>query len=175
MRASLAVRGALGLALLSGFALTACQPPPSGSGAAQPGAGGGDVGSVSFELMIGGGYALTSVSYDISGNGFHRTGAVDVSASTSFSTLVSAIPVGNGYAVALTATEGPPKPLRCQGNGTFDIAAASTATVPIHLTCRVPPPTLNPPTVPVPRTAGLGLAALLATIGVLRLRRSATR
>jgi hypothetical protein len=175
MRTSLAVRGGLGLALVSALALSACQPPPGGSGPAQPGAGGGEVGSVQFELKLGGGYELTSVSYNISGNGFQRAGAVDLSASTTFSTLVSGIPVGHGYTLALTANQGPPKPLRCQGNATFDIASASTTNLPVHLACRPPAPNINPPSVPVPPAAGLGLAVILAAIGAVRLRRGAAR
>jgi hypothetical protein len=156
-------------ALAAGVA--ACQPPPADSGSSND-----RVGSIAFALTLGGGYRLAQVSYDISGNGFHKAADVDVSNSATFSTLVSGIPFGTGYTLKLTARDADHKLESCLGTATFDVASASTVTVPVHVACKVakapaPPP---PPMVPVPRWATLALGLLLASLGARRAARRIT-
>ena len=64
-----------------------------------------------------------------------RTGMINVASSTTVSTLVSAIPAGTGYTVALngTATDGTTS---CTGtSGTFGVAPAATTPVSIAIAC----------------------------------------
>jgi hypothetical protein len=166
------VRLALVLVAFGGLGIASCQSPlPSDATTTGP-APGGDVGSISFELALGGGFLIDSVSYDLSGNGFHRADTVDVSQSATFSTLVSGIPVGTGYTATLTAQDVAHKLTACTGSTTFAVSSATTVPVSVHMTCQTvktttPPP---PPSVPVPRSAGYALAALLLVLGASRLR-----
>jgi len=191
--------GALAALLLGGLGASSCQTPGEAGDEAAPGSA--EVASVSFELTLGGKYQFDSLSYDISGNGFHRAATVNVAGSSSFSTLVSGVPVGTGYVAALTAQDTAGKLTPCTGSATFNVAtAAATVSVPVHMSCSLIQPTTGSagsggaggtggatgtagtgaagdgggsPAVPVPRGAGLALAALLAAVGVTRLRRSA--
>lgn len=166
-----ALRGALALAALG---LAACQPPPGAGAGASP-APAADVGSVSFELTIGKSFHFDSVSYDISGGGFHRAATVDVSNSTEIATLVSGIPFGAGYTATLTAQDTAHKLTGCQGSTTFAVTSTAPVAVPITITCHevaAPPP----PAVPVPRGAVAALGALLLALGaVSSTRRPPTR
>jgi hypothetical protein len=155
-----ALRGALALAALT---LVACQPPPGPAAGTSSGAGPG-VGSVSFELTIGKTFHFDSVSYDISGNGFHRAATVDVSNSTEFATVVSGIPFGAGYTATLTAQDTGHKLMGCQGSTTFAVSSVAPVPVPVTITCRevLAPPS---PSVPVPRGAVFALGALLLALG----------
>ena len=122
--------------LLGALGLSACAMP-AGTGANAT-ATGSDVASVSFELTLGGRYQFDSVSYDISGNGFHRADSVNVSGSSSISMLVSGIPTGGGYVASLTAQDTAGKLTPCTGSATFSVAsAAATVAVPVHMTCSV--------------------------------------
>ena len=154
---------------VASLGLAACQSP-GGPGAAPASSDSpSDVGSVSFDLTIGGNYRFSSLSYDISGNGFHRAVTVDVSGSATFSTLVSGIPLGAGYTAALTAQDVSHKLTACAGSASFAVSSATTVPVAVHMICRAaaPPP---PTSVPVPRSAGYALAALLLALGARRLR-----
>jgi hypothetical protein len=214
MRSSLVRAGVFGALLLGGLGLPSCERPDATS---TGGPEGSDVATVSFELTLGGKYQFNSLSYDISGNGFHRMATVNVAGSSSFSTLVSGVPVGSGYVAALTAQDSAGKLTPCTGSATFNVTSgASTVAVPVHMSCSLIQATAGsggsggsggaggvggsggstgaagtgaagatgtagtggaggtggPPPVPVPRSAGLALAALLAALGVSRLRRS---
>jgi hypothetical protein len=165
------------MGILLSLGAAACAPADESSAGVTttaPPASGAEVGSVSFELSLGGTYKLDSVSYQIDGNGFHRGATVNVAQSSTFSTLVSDIPVGMGYVASLTAQDTAQKLTPCVGSATFNVASGSTANVPVHLTCHVVPQvtTPPPPSIPVPRAAGYALAALLAAAGLTRLRRS---
>jgi hypothetical protein len=165
------VSNALWLGVL---ALAGCEPPPSADGAAVLQAS--EVGSVAFELTLGGGFKIGTVHYDINGNGFHAAADVNVGNSTTFKTVVGGIPFGNGYAAKLTLADVDHRLLPCQGTAMFSVGSAATVPVPVHLACKEvptgPPP---PPVVPVPRSATLALGALLLALGWRRARRAATR
>ena len=192
-----------GLVLLGGLGVASCQAP----GAANPGGAltSPEVGSVSFELTLGGKYQFDSVSYDISGNGFNREAAINVAGSSTVSALVSAIPMGTGYVATLTAQDAAGKLTPCTGSAAFAVAGAATVAVPVHMSCSVIQQTATgsggaggtiggagaggggsggggttgaggaggatPPAVPVPRGAAYALAALLAGLGAIGLRR----
>jgi hypothetical protein len=125
--------------LLSGLGLASCAAP---EGTVEKGApSDGEVGSVSFELKLAGKYQFNSLSYDITGNGFNRSASVNVAGSSSFSTLVSGVPVGTGYTVSLTALDAAGDLTPCTGSATFSVMAAATVAVPVHMSCSVIPQT----------------------------------
>jgi hypothetical protein len=170
------VRSAL-FTVLGGLGLASCTLPNQSAG---PGAGShqsDDVGSVSFELTLGGKYHFNSFNYDIAGNGFHKTDSVNVAATSTISAVVDNIPAGTGYQATLTATATEQDLTPCTGSATFDVTAGATVALPVHLTCHVKPtmqPPPPPPAVPVPPAAGYALAALLGVLGVARARRQAS-
>jgi hypothetical protein len=164
-------RRALVTLFVTALAFAACEPAPSSSGGSTPSAD-TNVGSVSFKLTLGGSFTFNQISYDISGNGFHRNAVVDVSNSTSFATVVSGIPFGRGYVLALSAQDIAHKLTPCQGNATFDVTTATTVPVAVDLTCNELSPTVPIPAVPVPRPAIYGLGALLLVLGATRVRRA---
>jgi hypothetical protein len=130
----------------------------------------GDVGSFSMNLTLGGALQINEVSYDLSGNGFHKTGSLNVAGSSSLSVVIGPIPVGTGYVVQLTAQDAAHKLTGCAGSASFDIRSATTTQVPVHLTCHeVPAPA--PAAVPVPRWATFMITALLLSLGAAALRR----
>jgi hypothetical protein len=164
--------------LVAGLGLAACEPTPSSAvGDMTSPAANADVGSVSFKLTIGGGassYTFDQVTYDLSGNGFHRNASVDVTNSASFATVIGGIPFGTGYLLALSAEDVAHKLTPCQGSATFDVTTTTTVPVAVDLTCHqtATPPPPPPPAVPVPRAAVCALGALLLVLGATRARRS---
>jgi hypothetical protein len=121
-------------------------------------------------LTLGGKFRINLVNYDVSGNGFHKAGAVDVSGSTSVSSVVTGIPFGTSYALQLTAQDAASKLTGCTGSAMFDLTSATTVQVPVHLTCHevaAPPPA----PVPLPPWARLAIAALLLACGAVVFRR----
>jgi hypothetical protein len=123
-----------------------------------------------MQLMLPSGFRFDSVSYDISGNGFHRAASVDVSASSTFSTVVGGIPLGHGYLAQLTTQDVEHRLTPCVGSAPFDVTSAATVAVPVHLTCSEVPkaPVAS---VPVPRGASYLLAGLLLLAGTFACRR----
>jgi hypothetical protein len=154
----------IGLASLAGCAATPNDPAPS-SQSTDP-----NVGSISMDLTVGGGYKFAQVSYDVSGNGFHKAASIDVSASATLATVVGGIPFGTGYKLQLNAQDTAHALTPCVGSATFDIASAATTTVPVHLTCHQVPQT-TAAAVPVPRWATAALAGLLLALGASGARR----
>jgi len=162
----------LGMVLIGGCQSADNQTPGAGDNAGAS----TQVGSVSMELTVGGDYQFGQVSYDISGNGFHKSGAIDVSGSTTLSTVISGIPFGNGYTLQLTAQDVDQKLTPCTGEATFDVSSATTVAVPVHLTCReiaAPPPPA--PSVPVPAWATCLLGGLFLVVGARLTRRTGRR
>ena len=157
--------------LVGGLAVGACGRAKDAVTAPGP-----EVGSVSLELTLNGGFRFDQVSYDISANGFHRAASVSVADSTTVATLVGGIPFGTGYMVTLTAQEVTGKLTGCQGAAAFDVQSSATVPVPVHMSCREvagpppPPPPPPPPSVPVPRAAIGALAAILLALGAARVR-----
>jgi hypothetical protein len=116
-----------GGSLLSGCGLGATD-------GATNGAAGDNVGQVALALQVAGGITVNSFSYTLSGPSM-RTGTINVTNSTTVSTLLSAIPVGTGYTVALnaTATDGT---TTCSGtSSSFSVAAAATTSVAVAIDC----------------------------------------
>jgi hypothetical protein len=94
----------------------------------------GGVGSVALALQVTPGITINSFSYTLAGPS-SRMGTINVANSTTVSTLLSAIPVGMGYTVALngTATDGT---TTCTGtSGSFNVGAAQTTTVTVAIDC----------------------------------------
>jgi hypothetical protein len=157
-------------ALLAGaLGVVACQPQP-GAPAADPGAAPvpAGLGSVTFELTIGGVFQFDQVSYDISGNGFHEAADLNVADSTAVSAVVSGIPSGAGYTVKLTAQDTAHRLTPCTGMSTFDVTSSATVPVPVHLTCRALSQVVA--SVPVPRSATVALALVLLALGAAHMR-----
>jgi Calcineurin-like phosphoesterase len=95
----------------------------------------GDEGTARFALQLASGTTLGTASYAITGpGGFSKTGAIDVSHSSTISATVSPLPVGTGFSVSLSATtlDGGTS---CAGAAAFDIAAHATTSVTVHLLC----------------------------------------
>ena len=64
-----------------------------------------ETGEVSFNLQVGAGLTLNTVSYTITGPvGFTRMGTIDVSQSSTVSAVISDIPFGTGYQISLRGT-----------------------------------------------------------------------
>lgn len=85
-------------------------------------------------LSVGG---ITSVHYEVSGNGLNRAGDIPAptGATTSVTTLVTNIPAGTGYTVTLSARS-PDEVTTCQGSGTFSVTARTTTPVTVFVLCR---------------------------------------
>ena len=72
---------------------------------------------VSIGLQVGVGVTLNTVTYTITGPaGFSRTGSIDVSHSSTVSAVISGIPFGTGYQIAL-ARDHHRRPRRLHGLG----------------------------------------------------------
>jgi len=98
-----------------------------------------DTGEVSFDLQLGGGLTVNTVTYTITGPvGFSRMGTIDVSQSATVSAVISGIPFGVGYQISLRGTTTDGRGI-CMGSATFDVTAPGTKSVPVHLTCDVQP------------------------------------
>jgi hypothetical protein len=123
--------------LLGGLGMASCVAPEADSEGPGSAPAGGEVGSVSFELTVAGRYEFNSLSYAITGNGLNRSATVSVANSSTFSTLVSDVPVGTGYVVSLTAHDTAGALTPCTGSATFNVAAAMTVSVPVHMSCSV--------------------------------------
>ena len=92
-------------------------------------------GSVSFALQLAGGGTLRSASYTITGpNNYSKTGAIDLSSSTTLSATIGGIPAANGYQINITATT-TDGATSCAGSATFDVTARQTRSVNVPLTC----------------------------------------
>jgi len=97
------------------------------------------VGAVGLALQAAPGVTLTSVTYTIIGPAsFAKSGSFDVSQSTKIGATIGAIPVGQGYSIALNATsaEGTGN---CAGSAAFNVVAHQTTQVTVNLSCHEPP------------------------------------
>lgn len=160
-----AMRGLFTL-VLAFVAALGCQLPPSASETppATPPSN-VEVGSIALRLSLGETYDFATVSYDVSGNGFHVAADVDVRNSRTFSTTVGGIPFGQGYLVKLTALETSGKLQPCAGATTFNVTSSTLVPVTVRLSCRE----AEPPSVPVPPGAIVALGVLLAALGASRI------
>jgi hypothetical protein len=97
----------------------------------------GAVGQVALALQIGNGLTVNTFSYSLTGPN-PRMGSINVSNSTTVSTLLSGVPAGTGYGVSLngTATDGK---TTCSGtSGSFNVTAGSTTPVTVNVSCKTP-------------------------------------
>jgi hypothetical protein len=131
---------ALALALAgttAAAAFTGCTGSPNSSG--NPTAPSANAGSIG--LVLSGGANLATASYTISNpNGFSLTGSIDVSHSSTLSTIIGGIPAGTGYAIAITATSTDGS-TSCAGSATFAVTAGATSAVSVTLDCHQGPKT----------------------------------
>ena len=123
----------LATALVAGSsALTSgCSSAGSGAPAAQDSERAGEIG---LDLTVAG-VTLNSASYVITGpGGYTKSGAIDLSNSTSLSAVIGGIPVGTGYSISITASAADGS-TSCAGSGSFNVAAHTTTPVTVNLTC----------------------------------------
>lgn len=125
---------------LSGCGAQAPSNGPSGEDAAS-------VGQLNVDLAVGDSVVLAEVHYEISGNGFYKSGTANVLDSRTLKLQVGGIPRGNDYVVKLRATDArdpatgdAAAKTQCAGEAHFDIAAGKTSTARVHLQCRLPKP-----------------------------------
>ena len=97
-------------------------------------------GSIGLALQAGG-VTLSSVSFTIVGNGFSKSGSINVANSTLISTVVGGIPAGNGYSIALSASDASNSAVVCAGSASFNITAGATSSAQVRMQCKVPPKT----------------------------------
>jgi phospholipase C len=119
---------------LLGSAWTGCATDPSGS--AQP----ENTGQVGIDLQLAPGLELNTVNYTITGPGFTRMGAIDVTNSSTVSAIISGIPFGAGYQITLRGTSVDGRAV-CMGSATFDIDGPAIRPVALHMTCELQPET----------------------------------
>ncbi len=101
----------------------------------QQGGNGEDTGLLSLDLQAAPGVTIDTVNYKISGpNGFDKSGPIDVTNSLKIAALIGGIPAATGYTIQLSAdaVEGGTS---CNGQAGFDIQAAATTDVTVHLQC----------------------------------------
>ena len=114
------------LALGATGALEGCSSDPASAGSVE------DTGSLGFNLEVAPGVTLNSVSYTITGNGFTKTGSIDVSKTSVVSGTIGGIPAGNGYTIDLTATS-VDGGLTFTGSAKFNVTAGGSTSVTIVL------------------------------------------
>jgi hypothetical protein len=171
----------LALALTLATGSLACEPAPETAAASDPAAtgdnGGEPVGSVTFALDLGGGAVhISSLSYQISGGTFSKTGTLNVGNSTTLSGIIAGIPAGQGYTIAVSGTDDANKLLGCQGTSApFSVTAGAATSVAVHLTCHERPATVAAPAVPISSRTNIMIAVLLTAFGALAAMRRQRR
>jgi hypothetical protein len=161
------------LLVVAASVITACGAPTSGDSAEldphsdnaetnKPSARDA-IGAISLDLNLDKS-VVSIVNYDIKKGRFEDTGNIDVSNSSKVSAIIGNLPVDTGYTIALTAdtTTGPT--LHCEGTSTFNVIAATTTPVDVHIACR------ESSSVPLPFETRIGLGLLFAASGFLVLR-----
>ena len=123
------------LALVScGYTLMGCSGMDAASGPAQETSD--SAGSIGLSLQLSSGATIDSASYTIVGpNGFTKTGAIDVSTSSTLTATIGGLPAGTGYSITLSATSTDGN-TSCVGSASFDVQARKTAAVTVALTCK---------------------------------------
>jgi len=90
------------------------------------------VGSLGLDLEVAPGVTLLTVSYAITGNGFSKSGTIDVDSSPTISAVIGGIPAGNGYGIELSAVSAEDGST-FTGSATFNVTARDTTSVTVHL------------------------------------------
>ncbi|MET0794474.1 MAG: hypothetical protein ABW061_23330 [Polyangiaceae bacterium] len=117
---------------LAAPALAACSADPSSPSSE---ADGDRSSSIGLELQLAPGLTLNQANYVIVGpGGFSRSGAINVSNSSTLSAVISGLPAGIGYSITLTgsATDGN---TTCSGAASFDVVAHETTRVTVSFAC----------------------------------------
>jgi hypothetical protein len=97
-----------------------------------------DEGGIIAELQIEPGITLASATYSIVGpNAFSKTGPMDLRNSTAITSLISPLPAGTGFAIAVDATASDGA-TTCHGAAVFNVTATATTPVAIHVVCHEP-------------------------------------
>lgn len=125
-------------------------------------------GSVSLALTTAGGIRLDAFNYSITGANFSQSAPLNVKDSTSVSAIISGIPVGEGYTIALTGESQSPK-ASCSGSSMFAITAGAVTSVPVAIQCRVETAHGSQP-VPIPPLVPVLVGSVLLAVGVRRAR-----
>jgi hypothetical protein len=128
---------ALGLCGFTALSGISCSQRATGGAIVQS----DQTGGATIALQIPGGLTVNTVMYSIMGPAsFSKSGSIDVSNSTTISTVIGGIPAGNGYTVTLnaTATDGVSS---CLGSGMFNITAGAVTAVNVTLDCHQAPTT----------------------------------
>jgi hypothetical protein len=120
-----------------------------------------ETGSLSFALSTPDGVTFDSFDYVIVGPGVQKTGKVDVSNSTTVSTLVDGLPPAASYTVTLSGSSAPPDNANCSGSAQFSINAGETTDVPVPVRCHLDGAGAPVPVPPL-ATVALGLALFAA-------------
>jgi len=114
------------LALGVSAAFIGCASEPLGHGGEE------SSGSIGLNLDVAPGVNVDLVEYSITGNGFTKTGAIDVSGAESISGTIGGIPAGKGYTITLTAKSAD-NGESFTGSAGFDVVAGKTSAVSVHL------------------------------------------
>jgi hypothetical protein len=125
------------LALLSTGAISGCSDASSPGGGAEAGEAGENVGEVGLQLKLGD-VTVDTLSYVITGNGFTKSGALDVSKGKTISSTIGGIPAGTGYTLSLSGAAANDATILCTATATFNITARATTTAVVKLECRLP-------------------------------------
>ena len=83
------------------------------------------IGSLGLNLNAAPGVTINAVTYSITGNGFTKTGTIDVSGAPTISATIGGIPAGKGYTITLTATSAEGN-TTFTGSAKFDVTAGGT-------------------------------------------------
>ncbi|HWZ90178.1 MAG TPA: hypothetical protein VNW92_15045, partial [Polyangiaceae bacterium] len=131
-----------GLALIAPLAsLSACSDKSVHSGSDSAGSDSDRSGEIGLALQLQSGITINTVAYTITGPGtFTKAGSIDVSNSTTISTVIGAIPAGTGASITLSATSLDGS-TQCGGSASFNVTAHATTAVSVHLTCHEAPRT----------------------------------
>jgi hypothetical protein len=120
------------------LAAAAVSLPACGSG--EPGADAetDQVGSIGLELELAPDVTLRTLQYEITGNGFQKSGSIDVSKSRRVRSVIGGIPAGDGYTIALSGEDAEGLGIACAGSAPFNVAARHTTKTAIDLLCQLP-------------------------------------
>jgi len=97
----------------------------------------GDVGSVGLALDLGAGVSLNTIDYQITGNGFTKSGSIGVSDSNRIRGLIGGIPAGSGYDIRLWTDAAANHGAACEGSATFAVRSGAVTTARVALRCRI--------------------------------------
>lgn len=114
------------LALSASVPLEGCSSEPLDGGRAE------QIGTLGLNLNVAPGVTLDSVTYTITGNGFSKTGSIDVSGTATISGTIGGIPAGSDYIITLTSTSRDGG-ATFTGSARFNVTAGGTTSVTIHL------------------------------------------